>query len=104
MEYELVLSAKTGAGCGLLRRHLEACMGYQAGGEGGFMARRRHLDALARARSALQQGRAQLADYAAGELLAEDLRLAQEALSEITGEFGSDQLLGEIFSSFCIGK
>ncbi len=98
------LSAKTGAGITLLREHLKSCMGYQPNLEGGFTARRRHLDALSRAEQTLIKGQQQLANYRAGELLAEDLRHAQEALNEITGEFTSDDLLGEIFSSFCIGK
>jgi tRNA modification GTPase len=68
------------------------------------MARRRHVDALQRAMAHLVQGEQQLLGMAAGELLAEDLRQAQEALNEITGEFTSDDLLGRIFSSFCIGK
>ena len=72
--------------------------------EGGFIARRRHLDALKRAQLAVQTAYQQLTRHHAGELLAEDLRQAQQALSEITGEFSSDALLGEIFSSFCIGK
>ena len=96
------LSAKTGAGMDLLRSHLKAAAGFQQG-EGGFSARRRHLDALQRARQHLQAA-AEQAQVGAGELLAEDLRLAQVALSEITGEFTSDDLLGKIFSSFCIGK
>ncbi len=101
---ELWLSAHSGAGLDELRRHLKACAGYQPGGEGQFMARRRHLDALARASDHLSCGSAQLHDAAAGELLAEELRQAQQALGEITGEFSADDLLGEIFSSFCIGK
>jgi tRNA modification GTPase len=79
-------------------------MGFQAAGEGTFMARRRHLDAIARARAHLAQGQAQLQQTRAGELLAEELRLAQHALGEITGEFTADDLLGRIFASFCIGK
>lgn len=98
------LSAKTGAGVPLLREHLTSCMGYQPHMEGGFTARRRHLNALDRAAQALTNGELQLVNYRAGELLAEDLRQAQYALSEITGEFTSDDLLGKIFSSFCIGK
>lgn len=98
------LSAKKGEGINLLREHLKACMGYQATTEGGFMARRRHLDALNRAHLALGQGLNQLRDFNAGELLAEDLKKAQENLGEITGAFSSDDLLGRIFSSFCIGK
>ncbi|MFV8818904.1 tRNA uridine-5-carboxymethylaminomethyl(34) synthesis GTPase MnmE [Haliea sp. E17] len=96
------LSARTGEGLDLLRTHLKQCMGYA--GEGSFSARRRHLSALAAARQALEAGRDQLEQAGAGELLAEDLRLCQDALGEITGAVTSDQLLGEIFSSFCIGK
>ena len=77
-------------------------MGYT--GQGSFIARRRHLEALDRAKAYLAAGREQLLAHQAGELLAEDLRLAQEALGEITGAFTSDDLLGRIFSSFCIGK
>ncbi|MEH6557622.1 MAG: tRNA uridine-5-carboxymethylaminomethyl(34) synthesis GTPase MnmE [Oceanicoccus sp.] len=98
------LSAKDNKGIELLRQHLKACMGYSGAGEGGFTARRRHLDALAQAQEALYAGQEQLLSYGAGELLAEDLRHCQNSLSEITGEFSSDDLLGEIFSSFCIGK
>jgi tRNA modification GTPase len=101
---EIALSARTGAGLDGLRQHLKACMGFQTAGEGAYIARRRHLDAIRRARDFLVQGRTQLKHSRAGELLAEDLRLAQQALSEITGEFTSDDLLGRIFSSFCIGK
>lgn len=98
------LSAKTGTGLEALRAHLKTCMGFQAAGEGTFIARRRHLDAIARARAHLAQGQAQLRHASAGELLAEELRLAQRALGEITGEFTPDDLLGRIFASFCIGK
>ncbi|SDK23179.1 tRNA modification GTPase trmE [Ferrimonas sediminum] len=98
------LSAKTGDGLEPLKQHLKACMGYQGSAEGGFMARGRHLEALARADEHLLMGREQLEVFQAGELLAEELRLAQQALTEITGEFSSDDLLGRIFSSFCIGK
>jgi len=103
-DVEIALSARTGAGLDGLRRHLKTCMGFQTAGEGSFIARRRHLDAIRRAQEHLVRGRAQLKQFRAGELLAEDLRLAQQALSEITGEFTSDDLLGRIFSSFCIGK
>jgi len=72
--------------------------------EGGFTARQRHVDALKRAAAHLQEGERQLSEYRAGELLAEELRLAQQDLGEITGETVADDLLGEIFSSFCIGK
>ena len=98
------ISAATGAGIDDLKQHLKTIMGYSETGEGGFTARRRHLDALERAQSFLNSGKAQLHGYAAGELLAEDLRQAQNSLSEITGEFTPDDLLGRIFSSFCIGK
>ncbi|MBD3897043.1 tRNA uridine-5-carboxymethylaminomethyl(34) synthesis GTPase MnmE [Halomonas sp. ML-15] len=100
----LRISAKTGAGIHALKEHLKAVMGFNATTEGRFSARRRHLDALDRARQALANGEAQLAGYGAGELLAEDLRDAQHSLGEITGEFSADDLLGEIFGSFCIGK
>ena len=98
------LSARTGAGVDNLKAHLKEVMGYNGTTEGRFSARRRHLDALDRARQALENGEAQLAGFGAGELLAEDLRDAQQALGEITGEFSADDLLGEIFGSFCIGK
>lgn len=99
------LSAKTeGAGLELLREHLKACMGYEQTAESSFSARRRHLEALRQACGYLDHGREQLTLAEAGELLAEDLRHAQQALGEITGAFSSDDLLGRIFSSFCIGK
>ncbi|TCO82780.1 tRNA modification GTPase trmE [Plasticicumulans lactativorans] len=97
------VSLKTGAGLDALRHHLVDCAGYAGGGEGTFMARRRHLDALARARTALAAAGGQLRARA-GELAAEELRAAHHALGEITGAFTSDDLLGAIFSSFCIGK
>ena len=98
------LSAKDKTGLDALREHLKACMGFETGNEGSFIARRRHLDALARASEHLSIGEQQLHDHLAGELLAEELRLTQQHLNEITGEFSSDDLLGRIFSSFCIGK
>ncbi len=98
------LSARTGDGVEQLRDHLKECMGFAGTTEGGFMARRRHLDALERAASHLETGKEQLEGFMAGEILAEELRLAQQHLSEITGEFTSDDLLGRIFTSFCIGK
>ena len=98
------ISAQTGTGIKELREHLKTCMGYQGTNESQFSARRRHLDALNRGLSALQNGYDQLVQYNAGELLAQELRIAQESLGEITGKFTSDDLLGEIFSSFCIGK
>ncbi|CCQ10701.1 GTPase and tRNA-U34 5-formylation enzyme TrmE [Pseudoalteromonas luteoviolacea B = ATCC 29581] len=100
----LRLSAKDQLGIDLLRDHLKACIGFQGATEGGFMARRRHLDALERAAEHLEIGRDQLELHIAGEILAEELRLTQQHLNEITGEFTSDDLLGKIFSSFCIGK
>lgn len=101
---EIFLSAKTGVGTELLRSHLKQCMGYENIGDGAFMARRRHLDALQRARRHLGEAQQQLQEFRAGELAAEELRQMQQALAEITGEFSSDDLLGRIFSSFCIGK
>lgn len=100
----LRLSAKTGTGMDNLKQHLKDIMGYATTTEGRFSARRRHLNALDRAHDALQAGHSQLQGYGAGELLAEDLRDAQQALGEITGDFSADDLLGEIFGSFCIGK
>lgn len=98
------ISAKNDQGIDLLREHLKQIMGYEANNEGGFIARRRHLDALDRAQQALNYGYTQLTSYGAGELLAEDLKAAQNSLSEITGAFTPDDLLGRIFTSFCIGK
>jgi tRNA modification GTPase len=98
---EIWLSARTGAGIELLRRRLLELAGWHNTGEGTFSARTRHLDALRRARAHLEAARA------AGrrlELFAEELRLAHHALAEITGEFSADDLLGVIFSQFCIGK
>ncbi|OOS00916.1 tRNA uridine-5-carboxymethylaminomethyl(34) synthesis GTPase MnmE [Haemophilus paracuniculus] len=98
------LSAQTQVGVDLLREHLKKSMGYQSSTEGGFIARRRHLQALETAAEHLERGHIQLTQFFAGELLAEELRMVQNALSEITGQFTSDDLLGNIFSSFCIGK
>lgn len=98
------LSARDGMGIELLRDHLKEAMGFNSNTEGGFLARRRHLQALNTAAEHLQQGYEQLVYAKSGELLAEELRLAQQSLSEITGKFTSDDLLGRIFSSFCIGK
>ncbi|MCY1265452.1 tRNA modification GTPase MnmE [compost metagenome] len=100
----LTLSARSGDGLDLLREHLKACMGFEQTAESSFSARRRHLEALRKAGECLEHGRSQLTLSGAGELLAEDLRMAQQALGEITGAFSSDDLLGRIFSSFCIGK
>jgi tRNA modification GTPase len=99
----LRVSARTGAGLSDLRAHLQAAIGYAPGDTGALSARARHLDALARARGHLDAACALLADKR-GELVAEELRGAQQALGEITGEFSSEDLLGRIFGSFCIGK
>lgn len=98
------LSVATGAGFDALAGHLKQAAGLAADRLPAFVARRRHLDALDRAAHALGVGHARLTVDAAGELLAEELRVAQQALGEITGTFTSDDLLGAIFSSFCIGK
>lgn len=100
---EIRLSARSGEGLDALRGHLKRVVGYEQAAEGSFMARRRHLEALTAAAAHLEQAAGRLAE-GAGELVAEELRLAQRHLSEITGEFTSDDLLGRIFESFCIGK
>lgn len=103
--YPLIrLSALTGKGVNLLCDHLKQSIGFNSNIEGSFLARRRHLQALEKAARHLIEGKKQLVSAYAGELLAEELRLAQLELSKITGEFSSDDLLGRIFSSFCIGK
>lgn len=99
----IYLSAKTNSGIELLVEHLKDVMGYNNTVEGGFTARRRHIDAIERANQQLLHGVSQL-QHGAGELLAEDLRLCQQFLGEITGNVSADDLLGKIFSSFCIGK
>ena len=95
------LSAKTGAGVGELRQAILQAVGWRADGEGLFMARERHVQALERAASHLESAGRQGGTL---ELFAEELRLAQEAMGAITGEYTSEDLLGEIFSRFCIGK
>lgn len=100
---EIYLSAKSGRGIDLLIKAIKTVAGFQPT-EGKFLARRRHLTALDKAMELLINGEQQLQDSRAGELLAEDLRLAHQSLCEITGEFTADDLLGKIFSSFCIGK
>ncbi|WP_068994575.1 tRNA uridine-5-carboxymethylaminomethyl(34) synthesis GTPase MnmE [Kangiella sediminilitoris] len=100
----IAISAKKGTGIDELKSELKRIVGYQQNTEGAFLARRRHLDAIERALSFCYLGKEQLVDFNAGELLADELRQAQNALSEITGEFSADDLLGRIFSSFCIGK
>jgi tRNA modification GTPase len=98
------ISATAGDGLQVLTDKVQQLMGLDTQIEGQFIARSRHLDALHRAAVAVATGKEQLLLYRAGELLAEELRQAHEALNEITGEFSSDDLLGRIFSSFCIGK
>lgn len=98
------IAAKKLVGVDNLRKHLKEVMGFQNTTEGGFSARRRHLDALQRASQVIHKGKLQLELNGAGELLAEDLRSAQESLAEITGQFTADDLLGKIFGEFCIGK
>jgi len=101
----LHLSAKTGLGLDTLRQKLLEVAGWQSGSEGVFMARERHVQALRQTQNHLELAQRHLQSQAqALDLLAEELRLAQNALGEITGEFTSDDLLGVIFSSFCIGK
>jgi tRNA modification GTPase len=100
----VTVSAATGQGIDSLRAHLKLCMGYQTLDAGTVSARQRHLESLSRARRNVDEAQRQLQERRAGELVAEELRGAQQALNEITGEFTSDDLLGRIFSSFCIGK
>ena len=100
-DIHIYLSAKTGEGLDLLKQHLLAQVGFQQNSEGVFMARARHLEALKQVEQHLTNASIQIKS---AELVAEELRLAQEALSSITGEFTPDDLLGEIFSKFCIGK
>ena len=101
----IVISAKTGTGLQTLREQLLRAVGWQSAPEGVFMARERHVQALQNVCSQLERAAVQLcAVVPALDLLAEDLRQAQRHLSEITGKFTPDDLLGEIFSRFCIGK
>jgi tRNA modification GTPase len=100
----VTLSAKNHDGMGALTDHLKTRMGYTLNEEGAFVARRRHVEALNNTERFLLSGKTQLMEAIAGDLLAEDLRLAQQSLSSITGAFNSDDLLGEIFGSFCVGK
>jgi len=101
---EIAICARDGSGLDALRNYLKELAGFRDSTEGAFIARRRHLDALERALTFLNRARSELTRTASGELAAEDLRQAQQALGEITGAFGSDELLGRIFSGFCIGK
>ena len=98
------VSALQRDGIEALRTHLKSVLGYEPPPEGAITARRRHLESLARARQHFDLARQQLEKHAAGELMAEELLQVQNALAEITGEFHNDDLLGQIFSSFCIGK
>jgi tRNA modification GTPase len=100
----LHVSAVTGAGLDQLRSHLKSCVSFQTTGNGSISARRRHLEALARARECVETAARELNQRRAGELVAEELRHGQRALEEITGIFTADDLLGRIFGSFCIGK
>ena len=100
----LWLSASTGAGLELLRQHLKDCAGFHPAGTGALSARARHLDALRRARAHVEEAHRLLTQRHAGELVAQELTDAQRALGEITGEVTSEDLLGRIFGSFCIGK
>ena len=100
----LAVSALTGEGLDSLRTHLKSCMGFKTTDGETVSARQRHLDALARAHRHVEEAERRLRESRAGELVAEELRGAQQALSEITGEFTSEDLLGRIFGSFCIGK
>jgi tRNA modification GTPase len=102
--YSLSLSAKTGIGMQALREHLKQCMGYEAIDAGTLSARARHLTALGKAQQHVDTAATLLSERREGELAAEELRLAQLALGDITGDVHSDDLLGRIFSSFCIGK
>ena len=100
----VAVSAKTGSGLDALKNTLKTLAGVENTSEGIFSARTRHIDALLRAEQLLQESEQRFLSTGAGELLAEDLKLAQRHLDEITGQFSSDELLGRIFSSFCIGK
>jgi tRNA modification GTPase len=104
-QHDIHLSAKTGQGIDVLRAQLLAAAGWQPAAEGLYLARERHVQALKRVQSHLEIADAHLRAQAQSlDLLAEELRLSQSALNEITGEFSADDLLGVIFSSFCIGK
>ena len=100
----VLLSARTGDGLEVLRQRIRDLAGFRDLGEGAFTARRRHVEALRDAWRRFEAGRAALRDARAGELLAEELRLAQQVLGTITGEVTPDDLLGRIFAEFCIGK
>ena len=101
---EIFLSAKTGEGVSLLKQYLVDSMGFETNTQTQFISRRRHLEAIDKTADLLQKAHENLHHLQAGELVAEELRQAQLVLSEITGEFSSDDLLGRIFADFCIGK
>jgi tRNA modification GTPase len=103
-EEGILISAKTGEGLDALKQHLLSTIGLSNHQEGQFLARTRHLQALNQAKIHLEEGLKRIVHDRAGELLAEELKQAQDALGQITGEFKADDLLGVIFSSFCIGK
>jgi tRNA modification GTPase len=98
------VSALTGAGIDELRNHIELRLGYLPAAEGSIIARQRHLRSLEHARSHFEAACTVLRETSAGELMAEELLQVQNTLAEITGQFSSDDLLGRIFESFCIGK
>jgi len=98
------VSAKAQTGIVELKEAIKQFAGLNLSTEGGFIARRRHLDALTLCRQNLDAALVQLTTQHAGELVAEDLKLAHQALEAITGSYTADDLLGEIFTSFCIGK
>jgi tRNA modification GTPase len=98
------VSAASGAGLDVLRSHLKDSVSFHVAGSGSISARRRHLEALSRAREYVETAARELEQRRAGELVAEELRAAQRSLEEITGAFTADDLLGRIFGSFCIGK
>ena len=100
----ITISAKFKIGIDQLKETLKSRMGYQESSESTFLARRRHIQAIKETQEAVERGEIQLKEFNAGELLAEELRIAQDALGKITGQFTPDDLLTEIFSSFCIGK
>lgn len=101
---QIFLSIKTGEGLDLLKNYLKKSVGYNENQEAVFIARQRHVNALSEALTAIRTGLMQLQEHQAAEIVAEELRLAQNHLGEITGKISSDDLLGKIFSSFCIGK
>ena len=102
--YSCYLSIKTGAGMDLLKQHLKQSVGFNEATDNVFIARRRHIEAIRAGYQFVESALNQLQVSQAGELVAEDLRQAQMSLAEITGTVTSDDLLGKIFSSFCIGK